>query len=187
MDVLRHSHVWLFTTPYTVVSDSLQPMDCSLPGSSVHGSLQARILEWVAISFSRFSRPSNQTQVSCIAGRLSLFLPTKPPGKPYIQDSTILLIVENTFRWLSLRPRPCLIGPFYYKKFCLHPHNLLYSTQQKATVLVPDCHKPQAMKPLAGVGWAPAMEGSGISVASMQRHLNVFIYIFRSPWALHLD
>ena len=31
------------------------PMDCSLPGSSVHGILQARILEWVAISFSRGS------------------------------------------------------------------------------------------------------------------------------------
>ena len=30
-----------------------EPMDCSLPGSSVHGILQARILEWVAISFSR--------------------------------------------------------------------------------------------------------------------------------------
>ena len=35
----------------SVVSDSLQPMDCSLPGSSVHRILQARILEWVAISF----------------------------------------------------------------------------------------------------------------------------------------
>ena len=44
-------------------------MDCSLPGSSVHGILQARILEWVATSFSReSSRPRNQTQVSCIAG-----------------------------------------------------------------------------------------------------------------------
>ena len=32
------------------------PMDCSLPGSSIHGIFQARILEWVAISFSR--RPS---------------------------------------------------------------------------------------------------------------------------------
>ena len=31
------------------------PMDCSLPGSSVHGILQARILEWVAISFSKGS------------------------------------------------------------------------------------------------------------------------------------
>ena len=43
----------------------------SLPGSSVHGILQARILEWVAISFSRGSSQSrNQTQVSCIAGGL---------------------------------------------------------------------------------------------------------------------
>ena len=45
-------------------------MDYSLPGSSVHGILQARILEWVAISFSRgSSQPRDQTWVSCIAGR----------------------------------------------------------------------------------------------------------------------
>ena len=37
------------------MSDSLQPMDCSLPGSSVHGTLQARILEWVSMPFSRGS------------------------------------------------------------------------------------------------------------------------------------
>ena len=49
------------------------PIDCSLPGSSVKGSSQARILEWVFISFSRVSsRPSDQTWVSCLAGR---FLP----------------------------------------------------------------------------------------------------------------
>ena len=46
------------------------PMDCSLPDSSVQGILQARILEWVAISFSRrFSQPRDQTLVSRIAGR----------------------------------------------------------------------------------------------------------------------
>ena len=46
------------------------PMDCSLPGLSVHGVFQARILEWVAISFSRGSSPPrDQTQISCIAGR----------------------------------------------------------------------------------------------------------------------
>ena len=45
-------------------------MDCSPPGSSIHGILQARILEWVAVSFSRGSSwPRNQTRVSCIAGR----------------------------------------------------------------------------------------------------------------------
>ena len=46
------------------------PMDCSLSGSSVHGIFQARVLEWIAISFSRgSSRPRNQTRVSLIAGR----------------------------------------------------------------------------------------------------------------------
>ena len=45
------------------------PMDCSLSGSSVHGILQARTLEWVAVSFSRASsQPMNLTQVSYIAG-----------------------------------------------------------------------------------------------------------------------
>ena len=45
-------------------------MDCSLPGFSVHGIFQARIPEWVTISFSRgSSRPRNQTQVSRIGGR----------------------------------------------------------------------------------------------------------------------
>ena len=45
-------------------------VDCSQSGSSVHGILQARILEWVAISFSRgSSRPRDQTQVFRIAGR----------------------------------------------------------------------------------------------------------------------
>ena len=45
------------------------PMDCSLSGSSVHGILQARILERVAMPSSRgSSQPRNWTQVSCIAG-----------------------------------------------------------------------------------------------------------------------
>ena len=46
------------------------PMDCSPPGSSVHGILQARILEWVAILSSReSSQPSDWTKVSHITGR----------------------------------------------------------------------------------------------------------------------
>ena len=45
------------------------PMDCSPPGSSVHGILQARILEWVAISFSRrSSQPRDQTCISYVSG-----------------------------------------------------------------------------------------------------------------------
>ena len=55
------------------------PRDCSPTGYSVHRILQARILEWVAISFSRrSSQPRNQTQVSCIADSLL----SEPAGKP---------------------------------------------------------------------------------------------------------
>ena len=55
-------------------------MDYNLPGSSVHGILQARILEWVAKPSSRGSSwPRDRTQVSRIAGR---FFTTKPLGKP---------------------------------------------------------------------------------------------------------
>ena len=51
----------------------LRPIDYSLPGSSVHGISQARILEWVAISFSRgSSQPRDQIPVSCI-GRLIIY------------------------------------------------------------------------------------------------------------------
>ena len=52
------------------MSDSLRPVDCSPPSSSVHGILQARILECVAISFSRgSSQPRDRIQVSHIAAR----------------------------------------------------------------------------------------------------------------------
>ena len=52
------------------------PMDCSRPGSSVHGISQARILEWAVISFSMgSSRPRDQTWVSCINRRI-LYCPS---------------------------------------------------------------------------------------------------------------
>ena len=52
----------------SVVSDSLRPRELSLPDSSVHGILQARILEWVAISYSRgSSRSRDWTRVSCVS------------------------------------------------------------------------------------------------------------------------
>ena len=56
------------------------PMDCSPPGSSVHGILQARILEWVAIPFSMVSsRRRDRTQVSLIAGRFFTIWDTREP------------------------------------------------------------------------------------------------------------
>ena len=54
-----------------VVSDSWRHVDCSPPSSSVHGILQARILEWVAISFSRYYewREDNLLQLNRNTGR----------------------------------------------------------------------------------------------------------------------
>ena len=64
---------------------TLQPHAFGPRGSFVRGVLQARILEWVAILFSRGSPwPRDWTQVSCIAGR---FFNTETPGKPYYQPS----------------------------------------------------------------------------------------------------
>ena len=62
-------------------------MDCGQPGSSSPGILQAGILEWVAISFSRVpSWPRDQAHISCAAGKSPALqadsLPTEPPGKP---------------------------------------------------------------------------------------------------------
>ena len=71
------SYVWLFETP----------MDyCSPPGSSLHGILQARILKWVAISFSRASSwHRDRTRVSHITGRRFTVL---TPGKLYLYVQT---------------------------------------------------------------------------------------------------
>ena len=56
------------------------PTLCNPMGYTVHVILQARILEWVAVPFSRgSSKPRDRTQVSCIAGR---FFATEPSGKP---------------------------------------------------------------------------------------------------------
>jgi len=61
------------------MSNSCDPMDCSPPGSSIHGISQARILEWGATAFSRGSSQSrDRTHISCIAGG---FFTTEPPGK----------------------------------------------------------------------------------------------------------
>ena len=65
------------------------PMDCSPPGSSVPVIPQGRILEWVAISFSRGSSwPRVWTHVSCTA---EWFFTTEPPGKPFCHHKSAYL------------------------------------------------------------------------------------------------
>ena len=98
-DGAAHPHVYLGqfpnSSPALVGAKSLQShptlcnaMDCGLPGSSIHGILQARMLEWVAISSSRgSSRPRDGTHASYVSANCRRyetwvgFLPLTPPGK----------------------------------------------------------------------------------------------------------
>ena len=80
------------------------PMDYSLSGSSVHGIFQARVLEWIAISFSRGSfQPRNRTWVSLIAGRRFTIWATMLKNKKW---QTISRIGKNTEK---LNPS-CIVG-----------------------------------------------------------------------------
>ena len=88
------SHAGFSTVPLCMCgANSLQscptlcdPIDCSPPGSSVHGHLQARILEWIAMPRAS-SQPGDQTSdsyVSCIGRWVSVFLLLVPPGMPLV-------------------------------------------------------------------------------------------------------
>ena len=94
------------------------PMECSLPGSSIPGILQAGILEWVAISFSRrSSQPRDQTWVSRIAGRRFTIWATREAtdyvrlvliaffreGTSYLENSCDNFRCFNTTKWLLIK------------------------------------------------------------------------------------
>ena len=108
MAPLLRQRAWLFSSlsegtiiyyVYACMLKSLQscptlcnPMDCSLPGSFVHGILQARILEWVTMPSSRRSSwPRDQTHVSCISCIAGRFFTTEPLGKPIIYYTWVYL------------------------------------------------------------------------------------------------
>ena len=131
--------MWWWWFSYSVISDSYDPMDCSLPGSSVHGFLQARILKWVAMASSRGSSwPRDQTQVSCIAGRFLTGWATRKPSLPlyYTSRSGTLKVflflpssvLVETFRTYSIYFCPFhfhCIPRFHWEKLVL----LFYSTK----------------------------------------------------------
>ena len=85
-----------------------EPMDCSPPGSCVHGILQARVLEWVSISFSRESSPPrDRNWVSCIAGRVFTIWFTEEQiywGKLKEQINWEAVSTNWKCMWISLPP-----------------------------------------------------------------------------------
>ena len=80
-DLLKHMHAWMLSHfSHVPLFLTLWP---SLPGFSVHGSLQARILEWVAFCSSRgSSRSRDWTHVCCVSCTVGRFFTAEPPGKP---------------------------------------------------------------------------------------------------------
>ena len=84
------------------MSDSYDPMDCALPGSSVHGISQARMLEWVAISFFReSSQPRDWTWVSCIISCIAdRIFTAELPGKTIIKMSRGKFQHHKLFKYL---------------------------------------------------------------------------------------
>ena len=75
------------------------PVDCSSPGSSVHWIFQAKILEWVAIPFSKGSSwPRDRTQVSCIAGRFLTLWATKETSLPLNPFNSFVFIYKTINR-----------------------------------------------------------------------------------------
>ena len=82
-------------------------MDYSLPGSSVHGIFQAKILEWVAISFSRrSSQPRDRTQVSRFVGRRFTIWTLDLLTKPRAASSSLGGGQEQTFRSMEQNREP---------------------------------------------------------------------------------
>jgi len=98
-------------------------MDCRLPGSSVHGILQARMLKWVAIFFSRRpSHPRDWTWVSCTAGQILYHLSHQesPIFLLFYQVLNFCYIFNLTSIWFSecsfFRESILFLFYFYFSK-----------------------------------------------------------------------
>ena len=132
------------------------PMDCSLPGLSVQGVFQARILEWVAISFSRWSfPPRDRTQVSCITGgfftnwatrdgvcqlhlnkNLKIKTTIAALMSQHLSSKQLLFLTDLLFLWLSLLGmiNPCSLSWLHEdKRSSSHPEKWLLPLKIKAS------------------------------------------------------
>ena len=101
------------------------PMDCSPPGSSVHRIFRARVLEWVAISFSRASSPSrNQTRLSSIVSRCFTVWAS---GKSIVNIMSLICWVKHILR----RPVGVVIAIIYSRS----SNNTLYKMMEHSFML----------------------------------------------------
>ena len=92
------------------------PMNCGVPGSSVHGILQARVLEWVAVPF---SRGSFDPAIECTFSTLPVdSLPSEPPGKPKKTGMGNLSVLQGNFLTQELNRDIRLCRQILYQLNC---------------------------------------------------------------------
>ena len=121
MDKINYKDVCMYVKVAQLCPTLCDLMDYSLPGFSVHGILQARILEWVAIPFSsRSSQPRDQTQVSPLQVNSLL---SEPPGKPKNTGVGSLSLLQQIFPTQKLN---CSL---------LHCRRILYQLNYKTVLL----------------------------------------------------
>ena len=190
----------------------LLDMDCSLPGSSLHGISQAKTLEWVAISFSRGSSwPRDWTYVSCLVGE---FLTIEPLGKPYYNhlDNTAggnELNCSNSQIWLVEKlghrpPCPMLKTPSCVcEDSCVHWYvkggpdgwkswlsksglsSQVADLQRVSVILM----KPWAYLPTQGIQGCDVRLGQELEVPSLSTSSSVIqsTLVTTTCWAAHGD
>ena len=117
------------------------PVDCSPPGSSVHGILQARILEWIAISFSRASsQPRNWTWVSCIAGRRFILWATREARNPVWLYLNLMWHLQRPYFQVSSQ----VLSGYEFRQDTTHPStapiHIRWKTQGPMRVPMFFCH-----------------------------------------------
>jgi len=142
------------------------PMECSPPGSSVHGVLQAEILEWVAIPFSRgSSQPGYWTRVSCIEGKLFTSWATR--------ETHIIHIYIYNFFFCYLTTEP---NPKWYTSCAVFTLGHL----AKAVLLTLYCENKNNVG-LGGTGSrtisASFLYSGGVLARSLELSLNCFFHL----------
>ena len=107
------------------------PMDCSPPGSSIHGIFHARILEWITIPFSRgSSRLRDQTWVPRIAGKFFTIWATRKPKEDLVEH----------FSWHDYKPWLCfwhwiILGVIFRDSTSCHKHLCDVKKRQRNSVV----------------------------------------------------
>ena len=119
------------------------PMDSCPPGSSVHGISQARILEWLAISYLRGSfQARDQTQVSCIAGGFFTIRVTRESSKVII---LIIALLRYNSHTIQLICQKYSIQWFFFTELCIFRHCCCSVTKLCPTLCDPmNCNTPDS-------------------------------------------